>query len=82
MARAGVHMTRCCRAVHVQHAEHMEPLAVAKVLQALCLKEQPNLVLVGEHNMPRRHSLTVCGRWASRRSTTTPARQAVCWLRY
>jgi electron transfer flavoprotein beta subunit len=55
------------RAIHVQHAEHMEPLAVAKVfnttdnqhctplvnhalqvLQAVCAKEQPNLVLVGK----------------------------------
>ncbi len=40
-------VTSVYRAVHVQHAEHMEPLAVAKVLQAVCLKEQPNLVLVG-----------------------------------
>ena len=36
------------RAVHVQHGEHLEPLAVAKLLHAVCVKEQPNLVLVGK----------------------------------
>src|SRR3546814_14404417 len=36
------------RAILVETAEELEPLAVAKVLKALVDKEQPRLVLIGK----------------------------------
>ncbi len=36
------------RAIHVEAPENLEPLAVAKILKAICDTEQPDLVLMGK----------------------------------
>jgi electron transfer flavoprotein beta subunit len=36
------------RAIWVRHEAELEPLAVAKILKALCLEEQPGLVILGK----------------------------------
>ncbi len=53
------------RGILVETDAELQPLAVAKLLKAVCDEEQPELVILP----------------ASRRSTTTPTRPARCWPR-
>src|SRR5207245_8301076 len=53
------------RAILVETADELQPLAVAKILKALIDKEQPGLVILGKRSEERRVGKECRSRWAA-----------------
>jgi len=51
------------RAIHVLAEEPLEPLAVAKILQALVAAENPNMVIMGKQAAGWKRWRSICRPW-------------------
>jgi electron transfer flavoprotein beta subunit len=49
------------RAIHVKTAEQLQPLSIAKVIEAITRQESPGLLLLGKQTIDGDHNQTVRG---------------------